>query len=117
MIIFSLKNLAAGHLNMTEAMSYRRTLTLHLGVYISHLNSSMPEKAFPLKWSSLLSPSGTGSASLSHALLRTIVPTGHLHTVEFHEKRADAARKEFKDHGFGDSVTVRNHVLVDRRLV
>ena len=36
------------------------------------------------------------SASLSHALIRTIFPTGHLHTFEFHAQRADAARKEFK---------------------
>jgi tRNA A58 N-methylase Trm61 len=38
---------------------------------------------------------GTGSASLSHALIRTIYPTGHLHTFEFHQQRSETARKEF----------------------
>ena len=42
---------------------------------------------------------GTGSGSLSHAIIRTIAPTGHLHTFEFHEQRANIAREEFKTHG------------------
>eukprot|EP00047_Mylnosiga_fluctuans_P013822 m.33517 g.33517 ORF g.33517 m.33517 type:complete len:341 (+) comp5123_c0_seq2:28-1050(+) len=50
--------------------------------------------------------SGTGSGSLSHAIARTIAPTGHLHTFEFHQLRADTARKEFIAHGLGDLITV-----------
>jgi tRNA (adenine57-N1/adenine58-N1)-methyltransferase len=58
--------------------------------------------------------SGTGSGSLSHALLRTITPGGYLHTYDFHEQRVDKAREEFTDHGFKDSVTVTHRdVLVD----
>ena len=30
---------------------------------------------------------GTGSGSLSHALLRAIGPTGKLHTCDFHKER------------------------------
>lgn len=52
--------------------------------------------------------SGTGSGSLSHALLRTIAPTGHLHTVEFHQQRAETAAQEFKEHRVDHLVTVRN---------
>lgn len=51
---------------------------------------------------------GTGSGSLSHAVLRTIAPTGHLHTVEFHQQRAETAAQEFKEHRVDHLVTVRN---------
>ncbi|XDV49974.1 hypothetical protein PO909_019112, partial [Leuciscus waleckii] len=51
---------------------------------------------------------GTGSGSLSHSILRTIAPTGHLHTVEFHAQRAEKATQEFKEHKVSHLVTVRN---------
>ena len=35
---------------------------------------------------------GTGSGSMSHSLIRTIAPSGHLHTFEFHAERAEKAR-------------------------
>ncbi|XP_017141137.1 tRNA (adenine(58)-N(1))-methyltransferase catalytic subunit TRMT61A [Drosophila miranda] len=50
--------------------------------------------------------SGTGSGSLSHYFLRALKPTGHLHTFDFHEGRADQARDEFKRHGLAAFVTV-----------
>ncbi|KAG7232952.1 hypothetical protein INR49_005804 [Caranx melampygus] len=50
----------------------------------------------------------TGSGSLSHAILRTIAPTGHLHTVEFHQQRAEKVAEEFKEHRVDHLVTVRN---------
>lgn len=53
-------------------------------------------------------PPGTGSGSLSHAIIRTVAPTGHLHTVEFHQQRAEKAREEFREHRLGRWVTVRN---------
>ena len=37
---------------------------------------------------------GTGSGSMSHSLIRTIAPTGHLHTFEFHAERAEIAKYE-----------------------
>ncbi len=49
-----------------------------------------------IKPGSVVIESGTGSASLSHALIRTIYPSGHLHTFEFHQQRSEIARKEFK---------------------
>lgn len=51
---------------------------------------------------------GTGSGSLSHALIRTVAPTGHLYTVEFHQQRAEKAREEFREHGVEHLVTVTN---------
>ncbi|KAI2657636.1 tRNA (adenine(58)-N(1))-methyltransferase catalytic subunit TRMT61A [Labeo rohita] len=61
-----------------------------------------------LKPGSVVCESGTGSGSLSHAILRTIAPTGHLHTVEFHAQRAEKAIEEFKEHKVSHLVTVRN---------
>lgn len=55
---------------------------------------------------SIVVESGTGSGSLSHAFLRSLKPSGHLHTFDFHEARADQARNEFQRHGLGDFVTV-----------
>ena len=57
---------------------------------------------------SCLSFPGTGSGPLSHALIRTVAPTGHLYTVEFHQQRAEKAREEFREHGVEHLVTVTN---------
>ncbi|XP_070698270.1 tRNA (adenine(58)-N(1))-methyltransferase catalytic subunit TRMT61A [Pempheris klunzingeri] len=61
-----------------------------------------------LKPGSVVCESGTGSGSLSHAILRTVAPTGHLHTVEFHQQRAEKVAEEFKEHRVDHLVTVRN---------
>jgi len=52
--------------------------------------------------------SGTGSGAMSHALLRSIAPAGHLHTYEFSRHRCDVARREFRQHGLGHLVTVHH---------
>ncbi|XP_046745532.1 tRNA (adenine(58)-N(1))-methyltransferase catalytic subunit TRMT61A [Diprion similis] len=49
---------------------------------------------------------GTGSGSLSHALINAIKPHGHLYTFDFHEQRVSVADMEFKKHGLGSYVTV-----------
>ncbi|KAG7161719.1 tRNA (adenine(58)-N(1))-methyltransferase catalytic subunit TRMT61A-like [Homarus americanus] len=53
---------------------------------------------------SVVCEAGTGSGSLSHALLRAIGPTGRLYTCDFHKERV--ALDEFTHHGFGQRVTV-----------
>ncbi|CAH1995798.1 unnamed protein product [Acanthoscelides obtectus] len=58
---------------------------------------------------SVVIESGTGSGSLSHALIRAVKPHGHLHTFDFHEDRVKTARDEFQEHGFGKYVTVKHH--------
>ncbi|KAJ8670432.1 hypothetical protein QAD02_001691 [Eretmocerus hayati] len=57
---------------------------------------------------SVVIETGTGSGSLSHSLIRTIRPNGHLHTFDFHEQRALLAEEEFKSHGIAEFVTVRH---------
>lgn len=52
--------------------------------------------------------SGTGSGSLSHALIRAVKPHGHLYTFDFHEIRAQTATEEFKSHGLEQYVTVQH---------
>eukprot|EP01136_Pigoraptor_vietnamica_P005999 Opistho-1_new@38390 len=59
-----------------------------------------------LRPGSVVCESGTGSGSLTHALARTVMPRGHVHTFEFHEQRAMQAREEFVAHGLGDVITV-----------
>lgn len=49
--------------------------------------------------------SGTGSGSLSHAIARTVAPTGHLYTYDFHAERVQQAKTEFSTHGLGELVT------------
>ncbi|KAK9826086.1 hypothetical protein WJX81_000802 [Elliptochloris bilobata] len=51
--------------------------------------------------------SGTGSASLTHALARAVAPHGHVHTFEFHELRANEAGADLRNNGLGELVTVR----------
>ncbi|KAH3854274.1 tRNA (adenine(58)-N(1))-methyltransferase catalytic subunit TRMT61A-like [Dreissena polymorpha] len=67
---------------------------------------SMITLQLELRPGSVVVESGTGSGSLSHAILRTIAPSGHLHTFEFHEQRAELAAEEFKTHGVAENVTV-----------
>ncbi len=49
---------------------------------------------------------GTGSGSFSHSIIRSIGPTGHLYTFEYHAKRAEQAEQEFLVHGLKDRVTI-----------
>ncbi|XP_014212530.1 tRNA (adenine(58)-N(1))-methyltransferase catalytic subunit TRMT61A isoform X1 [Copidosoma floridanum] len=55
---------------------------------------------------SVVIETGTGSGSLSHSLVRTIRPNGHLYTFDFHEQRVSLAQEEFKSHGIDEFVTV-----------
>lgn len=51
--------------------------------------------------------SGTGSGSFTHSIARTIAPTGHLYTFEYHQERANVAAKEFAEHGLSHLVTLQ----------
>ncbi|KAG9061514.1 tRNA (adenine-N(1)-)-methyltransferase catalytic subunit trm61 [Linnemannia hyalina] len=59
-----------------------------------------------LKPGKVMIESGTGSGSFSHSIARTIAPTGHLYTFEYHQERVAVATKEFEDHGLEGLVTI-----------
>ncbi|KAJ2900799.1 tRNA (adenine-N(1)-)-methyltransferase catalytic subunit trm61 [Coemansia aciculifera] len=61
-----------------------------------------------LKPGKIVIESGTGSGSFSHSIARSIAPTGHLYTFEYHELRAETARKEFIDHNLTEIVTIEH---------
>jgi tRNA (adenine57-N1/adenine58-N1)-methyltransferase len=65
-----------------------------------------------LKPGSKVVEAGTGTGSLSHALIRTVFPAGHLYTFDFHQIRADLAREEFRKHGLSEWVTVRHRDVI-----
>lgn len=53
--------------------------------------ASMPVN-LPLSSGSVVLESGTGSGAMSTAIMRSLSPNGHLHTIEFNESRAGKAR-------------------------
>lgn len=59
-----------------------------------------------IKPGSIVVESGTGSGSLSHAILRACLPNGFLYTYDVNESRLITAQQEFKDHGYGNNVRV-----------
>ena len=48
---------------------------------------------------------GTGSGSLSLAFARTLAPSGHLYTFDFHQERVEAAIELFQQNGFNNIIT------------
>lgn len=50
--------------------------------------------------------SGTGSASFTHSLARTVSTLGHVYTYEFHEHRFHEAKRELSEHLLDDIVTI-----------
>ena len=64
----------------------RRLTLLLVGINSGHLLLARRRPG------SVVCESGTGSGSLSHALAKTVMPTGHVYSYEFHEQRAEQAR-------------------------
>ncbi|KAG8288207.1 tRNA (adenine(58)-N(1))-methyltransferase catalytic subunit trmt61a [Homalodisca vitripennis] len=85
------------------------TLTLpHRTQIIYTPDISMIILQLELRPGSVIVESGTGSGSLTHALARSVRPTGHVYTFDFHEQRVSVAQEEFSAHGLGAVVTSRH---------
>lgn len=83
------------------------TLTLpHRTQILYTRDISLVTLQLDLKPGSVVCEVGTGSGSMTHALARTVAPSGHVYTFDFHEQRVQVARKEFEEHGLGSVVTV-----------
>ncbi|CAM9262480.1 unnamed protein product [Scytosiphon promiscuus] len=59
-----------------------------------------------LKPGDIVVESGTGSGVMSTAIMRTIAPSGFLHSFEFNEFRATRAQEEFEENSLGGLVKV-----------
>lgn len=59
-----------------------------------------------IKPGSVVVESGTGSGSLSHSIIRSILPDGFLFTFDNDPQRVVAAQGEFQEHGYGSHVKV-----------
>ncbi|XP_023939116.2 tRNA (adenine(58)-N(1))-methyltransferase catalytic subunit TRMT61A [Bicyclus anynana] len=57
---------------------------------------------------SIVVEAGTGSGSLTHALIRRVRPHGHVYTFDFHDHRAKVAQEEFEEHGLAEFVTAQH---------
>ncbi|EIN12928.1 tRNA methyltransferase complex GCD14 subunit [Punctularia strigosozonata HHB-11173 SS5] len=78
----------------------------------------MADIAFITSWLNIRTGStvveaGTGSGSFSHSLARTIGPSGHLYTYEFHETRAQKAQEDFVRHGMNNVTLAHRNVCKD----
>lgn len=91
------------------------TITLPHRTQISYTpDISMIILQLEIKPGSLVIESGTGSGSLSHALIRAVKPHGHLYTFDFHESRCETVREEFKIHGVSEYVTVTHRDVCEK---
>jgi tRNA (adenine57-N1/adenine58-N1)-methyltransferase len=88
----------------------------HRTQIIHELDASMIVFYLNLRPNMVVCESGTGSGALSHCILRTIAPQGHLYTYEFNKMRAESARQEFAKNRVDHLVTVYHKDVCGKQL-
>jgi len=79
----------------------------HRTQILYHADISMILLQLDIKPGSIVLESGTGSGSLSHAIIRAIKSEGFLYTYDVSESRVEQARIEFEAHGLSKNVKVQ----------
>ncbi|CAM9651922.1 unnamed protein product [Pylaiella littoralis] len=69
-----------------------------------------------LKPGDIVVESGTGSGVMSTAIMRTIAPSGFLHSFEFNEIRATRAQEEFEENALGGLAKVAHRDVCAARV-
>ena len=95
------------HLLKPTPELWARSLT-HRTQIVHELDASMIVFYLELRPNMVVCESGTGSGALSHCILRTIAPRGHLHTYEFNQDRVQRAQDEFRKNKVQHLVTVHH---------
>ena len=106
----SVLELKSGFVNLLHPSPELWTLSLpHRTQILYSADISLAIFNLELRPGSVVCEAGTGSGSMSHSILRTIAPNGKLHTFDFHHKRVETARKEFREHGFDEDIVSISH--------
>lgn len=93
------------------------TKALHMRTQILYRpDISMIVGSLNVKPGSIVIEAGTGSASLSMALIRALVPSGKLFTFEFNETRAQQAKDEFQSLGLSPNVVSEHRDVIEKGL-
>lgn len=99
-----------GYIHLLQPTAELWTLSLpHRTQIVYTPDSSYITQRLGITSGSHVIEAGTGSASFSHSLARTVSTEGKLFTFEFHKPRYEEAKREFEEHGIlGNPVTI-NH--------
>ncbi|KAH3687880.1 hypothetical protein WICPIJ_001133 [Wickerhamomyces pijperi] len=99
-----------GYIHLLQPTAELWTLSLpHRTQIVYTPDSSYITQRLGITSGSRVIEAGTGSASFSHSLARTVSDKGKLFTFEFHKPRFEEAKREFEEHGIlGVPVTI-NH--------
>jgi len=103
--VYSMNNQGWMYALAPTAELWSRALTHRTQIlYIADI--SLIIEMLELKPGLIVLESGTGSGALSTAIARTIHPTGKLFTFEYHEKRCEAAREDFKRNKLDEIISI-----------